>query len=88
MNYRERLKQDLPKPPKPLLSVLAVPDLGISEKKTPSEPSKVRHAYQFVLRGGEGSGTYICDTSDLEQARNELLKQYGDRLMVVTKTND
>ena len=44
-----------------------------------------RHAYQFKLKNGEGGGTYICDTPDLEEARDNLLKRYGRRLLAMTK---
>jgi hypothetical protein len=57
----------------------------IQNKDTYPNPPESRHAYQFVLRGGEGGGVYICDTPDLEQARNDLLKRYGNRLLATTK---
>ena len=91
MNFRERLKQGLPKLPKPpadqkneVLAVLAVPYLGISEKKTYPTPPEPRHAYQYILKNGEGGGIYITGAS-LDTARRDLLKRYGDRLLLVGK---
>ena len=49
-----------------------------------TETLKFCHAYQFVLRGNEGGGTYLTDESDLDAARYQLLKRYGDWLLLVT----
>ena len=40
-------------------------------------------AYHFRLHNGGGGGTYITTAGDLEAARRELLKRYGDRLALV-----
>jgi hypothetical protein len=53
-----------------------------------ADSSENRHTYLFVLSGNEGGGTYICDTADLEHAREALLKRYGNRLIVVTRIGD
>jgi hypothetical protein len=91
MNFRERLKQGLPKLPKPpldkkkeVLAVLAVPDIGVSEKKNKPVTTEARHAYQYKLR--DGGGMYITP-ADLDTARRDLLKRYGDRLLLVSLFN-
>ena len=40
-------------------------------------------AYHFRLHNGGGGGTYLTTAGDLEAARRELLKRYGDRLALV-----
>ena len=40
--------------------------------------------YRFTLRAGEGAGVYRSTAPNLETAREELRKLYGDRLLLVT----
>jgi hypothetical protein len=49
-------------------------------------PSSMR-AYAFRLKNNEGGGMYITHASDLEVARRDLMKRYGDRLLLVGKLN-
>lgn len=50
---------------------------------TPDILPKTRHAYRYVLRGNEGGGIYISDELNLDTARRDLMKRYGDRLLLV-----
>ena len=45
---------------------------------------QMKRPYCFKLRDGEGGGTYLTTAPDLEAARDELRKVYGDRLLMVT----
>ena len=93
MNWKERAaifltdKGGSPLPPKPtkapLVSLVSTGGPPFQEIKN-TETLKLCHAYQFVLRGNEGGGTYLTDESDLDAARYQLLKRYGDRLLLVT----
>jgi len=47
-------------------------------------PTSSRWAYTFRLKNNDGCGTYLTDESDLDAARYQLLKRYGDRLLLVT----
>ena len=89
MNYRERLKQDLPKPPKPLLSVLAVPDIGISEKKTPpTDTRKALRVFEYKLTDNPDAWlVLIAPGCDLEETRENLRGRFGSRLLDVRKHN-
>lgn len=44
-----------------------------------------RRAYHYRLRNGEGGGTCLTNAPTVEDARRELLKRYGDRLLLVTE---
>ena len=56
----------------------------VQNKKNEHESAKPRHAYYFRLKNNGGGGTYLTDESDLDAARYQLLKRYGDRLLLVT----
>jgi hypothetical protein len=58
---------------------------SLQNKINTAELSGFRHAYRFKLRDGEGGGTYLTEESDLNIARQELVKRYGDRLLLVSK---
>ena len=97
MNWKERAAIFLtensprpipPKPPKaPLDGLGGTGGAPFPFVKKQSTPSKPRHAYQYILKDGGGGGMYITP-DDLGLARQELLRRYGDRLVVVTKTGE
>ena len=45
---------------------------------------QMKRPYNFKLRNGEGGGTYLTSTTSLGDARDQLRKVYGDRLLMVT----
>jgi len=44
----------------------------------------MKRPYRYALRNGEGAGIYLPAAPKVEAARNQLWKQYGDRLLLVT----
>jgi hypothetical protein len=43
----------------------------------------MRRPYRFALRNGEGGGVYLSAAPNVEAAREELRKLYGNRLLLV-----
>jgi hypothetical protein len=93
LNWKERAaifltdKGGGPLPPKltkaPLVSLVSTGGPAFQEIKNTGSSTKCQ-SYHFVLRGDEGGGIYLTEESDLDAARNQLLKRYGDRLLLVT----
>jgi hypothetical protein len=93
VNWLERARCEFSKMPdrgtantakRNLTAVTAVRHPGEFVKFTPSDSRHRCYSYRFRLHNNEGGGIYITDAGNLETARWELLKRYGDRLALVT----
>ena len=61
---------------------IAERDAGLPREQAETEAQRITHAYRYRLHGNDGGGIYITP-GDLEAARRELVKRYGDRLALV-----
>lgn len=48
-------------------------------------PEPRQRPYWFLLRDGQGGGTYLTDAPGVVEARDELVRIYGERILFVAE---